>query len=187
MKNKNGQVRLGIQFFLASEAFFFVALIIAFLYYRNFSEGWVNSTQYLDATKTGIFTFLLLSSSLSITWAAKGIAQQKRTKTISGLVLTLVLGIVFMIGQGLEYAKLIQSEMTISQNIFGSAFFTLTGFHGLHVLVGLVILSIMLWLAFTGRLNKSTSSAFTATEWYWHFVDAVWIVVFFIVYLMPIL
>lgn len=175
-----------MQFFLASEALFFLALIIAFLYYRNFSSSWVDSTQYLDPSKTGLFTGLLLASSLCIAWAGKGMKQHNRKKIIGGLSLTILLGLIFLIGQGLEYARLIQSELTINQNIFGSAFFTLTGFHGFHVLLGVVVLSILLWLANSDRL-QDTSAAFTAAEWYWHFVDVVWIVVFSVVYLMPLL
>ena len=104
------------------------------------------------------------------------------------LILTILLGATFLGGQMLEYSHLFAQEVTIDKDIFGSAFFTLTGFHGFHVFVGLIILSILSVFAFKGMLPKNEdSSFFLAAEWYWHFVDVVWVFVFFIVYLMPVL
>ncbi|MDA8693016.1 cytochrome c oxidase subunit 3 [Saprospiraceae bacterium] len=181
------QTRLLMQFFLASEAMFFVVLIIAYVYYRNYSNTWVDSTEYLDVMKSGFYTALLLASSGTIAISAKGVHNKNRSRIILGLVLTIALGIIFLVGQGMEYAGLVSSDMTMSENIFGSAFFTLTGFHGLHVLIGVIAMSIILWLTYKGHINESQSSAFLGVEWYWHFVDVVWVIVFFVVYIIPLL
>jgi heme/copper-type cytochrome/quinol oxidase subunit 3 len=94
-----------------------------------------------------------------------------------------VLGLIFLLNQAYEYSGLLHHGITISSSLFGSTFFTLTGFHGLHVLGGLVVLTAMFVLGKTDRLSARQSDAFTAVGYYWHFVDLVWIVVFSIVYL----
>jgi heme/copper-type cytochrome/quinol oxidase subunit 3 len=99
------------------------------------------------------------------------------------LLVTVVLGAVFLIGQGWEYLRLIGENVTISRNLFGSTFFTLTGFHGLHVFSGLVALAILCGLAAAGWFAGPHSIALETVGWYWHFVDVVWIVIFSIIYL----
>jgi len=99
------------------------------------------------------------------------------------LLITIVLGATFLAGQGLEYAHLLTHDVTISRDLFGSTFFTLTGFHGFHVLVGLILLSTLLGLAFLGRKKEPSLGGIQAIAIYWHFVDAVWVVIFSIVYL----
>lgn len=99
------------------------------------------------------------------------------------LALTIFLGLFFLFGQGTEYLKLYKLNFTISKNVFGSAFFTLTGFHGLHVLIGLIVLSIVLMMQLSGRFRTIENTALSTASIYWHFVDAVWIVVFSVVYL----
>jgi heme/copper-type cytochrome/quinol oxidase subunit 3 len=100
------------------------------------------------------------------------------------LLATIVLGAVFLFGQGKEYLRLIDQHVTISRDVFSSAFFTLTGFHGFHVFVGLVVLLIMLGLAQAGDFRGGAHlDAVDTASWYWHFVDAVWVVIFSVVYL----
>ena len=94
-----------------------------------------------------------------------------------------MLGGVFLYGQGSEYARLIDQELTISRDVFGSSFFTLTGFHGFHVFLGLIAILIVLGLALAGDFKAPESPAVAAVGIYWHFVDAVWIVVFSVVYI----
>ncbi len=98
------------------------------------------------------------------------------------MVATVVLGLVFLIGQGKEYYHLYHENVTISRDVFGSAFFTLTGFHGLHVLVGLIVLSVITYMIFTGKFTALESSGLDSASIYWHFVDGVWVVVFSVVY-----
>jgi heme/copper-type cytochrome/quinol oxidase subunit 3 len=88
-----------------------------------------------------------------------------------------------MTGQGLEYARLLMNNITISRDLFGSTFFTLTGFHGLHVMIGLILLLLLFGLAVLGRKDEPTHTGMQSIAIYWHFVDAVWVVVFSVVYL----
>ncbi len=106
---------------------------------------------------------------------------------IAWLIATIIFGIIFIVGQGTEYSRLFQLNLTVSKNVFGSAFFTLTGFHGLHVLIGLLVLSIILILFISGRFRAIENSAFRSASIYWHFVDAVWVVVFSVVYIGSLL
>ena len=99
------------------------------------------------------------------------------------LGLTIVLGAVFLVGQLNEYWKLFQSGVDVGTNIFATTFFTLTGFHGLHVFIGLIALLIFLWLAWQGDFAAGQhGDAFQAAGYYWHFVDVVWVFVLFTVY-----
>ncbi len=177
-KNKN-MIRL----FVASEAFFFLALIIAYVYYSHPNGNLSDSAKYLDITKTAIFTFFLLSSSLTIAFAHRKLNDQNKKSVLIFLLGTIILGIVFLAGQGMEYARLINMDVSISKNVFGSAFFTLTGFHGLHVFIGLIVLSIMSFLIYKEKLKDDNKYVFGSAAVYWHFVDAVWVVVFSVVYI----
>ena len=114
-----------------------------------------------------------------------GLKSEKgnRKALLGWLIFTIILGSVFLIGQGTEYANLISMNVTISQNVFGSSFFTLTGFHGLHVLLGLITLSILTVMIFSGSYKNVESTTLKSATMYWHFVDAVWIVVFTVVYI----
>ncbi len=181
------QTKLLMKFFIASEAIFFISLIISYIYYRHLSDVISITDNHLDATSTGIFTVFLLASSGTIWWGRRGLHQGKPKTLALGLAITIVLGAIFLYGQGREYAHLIQDDITIDRNIFGSAFFTLTGFHALHVLTGLVILCIILGLTLAGDYQGTDSAGVASAEIYWHFVDAVWIIVFTVIYLIPLL
>jgi heme/copper-type cytochrome/quinol oxidase subunit 3 len=101
------------------------------------------------------------------------------------LAATILLGGVFLIGQGLEYWGLFTGGVRVGSNLFSTAFFTLTGFHGLHVCVGLIALLVVLGLTQAGNTGRRPSPALKAVGLYWHFVDLVWVVVFSVVYLLP--
>jgi heme/copper-type cytochrome/quinol oxidase subunit 3 len=119
--------------------------------------------------------------------AGARINLNKKRAMIVWLFVTILFGAIFLIGQMSEYAKLISSDVTVSKNVFGSAFFTLTGFHGFHVLIGLIILSIVLGLIYSGKFKSIESTAFKSATIYWHFVDAVWVAVFSVVYIGAII
>ncbi len=182
--NKNKTM---ILFFLGSEAFFFLALIISYVYYSHPGGDLSSTARYLDFKRTTLFTFFLLASSLTIWLAGRNIENGKKKSRLVWLGLTILLGSVFLFGQGSEYARLIHTDVTISQNVFGSAFFTLTGFHGLHVIMGLIVLTILGVMAFSGRFKSVEATVFESASLYWHFVDAVWIVVFSVVYIGAII
>jgi heme/copper-type cytochrome/quinol oxidase subunit 3 len=178
--NKN---KLLMYFFVGSEAFFFLSLIISFVYYRYTGRVFSDSFSHLDVKTTALFTIALLSSSLTIFLADKSLDRQNRKGINLWLILTVVLGLIFLVGQGSEYSKLYNLNFTIGTNVLGSAFFTLTGFHGLHVLIGLIILSIVLIMTLSGRFVNIEQTALRSASIYWHFVDIVWIAVFTVVYL----
>lgn len=181
------QYDLLIKFFVASESFFFLAMIISYMYYRGIDEVIATGSAALDATKTGSYTALLVLSSGTLWWGHRQLKRQKPKLLAVGLASTIILGVVFLYGQGTEYAHLLREDITIDRNIFGSAFFTLTGFHALHVAAGLIILSIVLALTLLGDFTGPRSDAVASIELYWHFVDVVWLIVFFVVYILPLL
>ena len=182
MPDKN---KLGVLCFIGSEGFFFAVLIIAYVYYRAGGDGGPDAASSLDLLTAGIYTALLLASSLTLWRAEKSVEQQRRGRTLLWLLATVLLGGAFLFGQGREYLHLIEQNITVSRNLFGSTFFTLTGVHGLHVLSGLVALLIMLGLALAGDFKGPRAPGLEAVGWYWHFVDAVWIVIFSLVYVWP--
>lgn len=181
------RVRLGTLLFLASEAVFFALLIIAYVFYRS-EWATVGSpfVQALDVTLAGIFTVCLLLSSVTVWLSERSLSRGNQRMMRVWLLATVVLGAVFLAGQGLEYNRLFSDRITLSTGLFGTTFFTLTGFHGLHVLIGLVMLGIILLLALRGAFRGPHSSALTAVSLYWHFVDLVWIVVFSVIYLWSV-
>lgn len=128
-------------------------------------------------------TFLLLSSAVTVTWAQWGLDKNNRMQLNLGLVSTLLLGIIFLSIQAYEYHKAYSEfNLTLASGIYGTTFFMLTGFHGLHVTVGLIMLTIILIRCFKGHFNKKHHFAFEAVSWYWHFVDVIWLFLFVFVY-----
>jgi len=176
------KTRLAILLFIASEAVFFACLIAAYVRYASASPLGPNAHSVLDPMKTGFYTACLLSSSITIYFAER--AQRLRQAGVSRwLAATMFLGAVFLYGEMQEYRKLLHENVTVSRNLFGSTYYTLTGFHALHVTVGLVLLGTMLVISMKGRMQEPQRSALTCISYYWHFVDAVWVAVFSVVYL----
>jgi heme/copper-type cytochrome/quinol oxidase subunit 3 len=172
------QARLGMALFLLSEAVFFFMLIAAFVYFRGATLPIAAANLKLGTT--AVYTAALVASSFTMWRAASGGA------TRAWLVATIVLGSIFLLGQSSEYLRLFQRNITISQNLFGATFFTLTGFHGLHVLVGIVLLAALAALSAAG-FESAHRIAVETVSLYWYFVDAVWIAIFSVVYLWSLL
>jgi cytochrome c oxidase subunit 1/cytochrome c oxidase subunit I+III len=175
---------VGMWAFIASEAGFFVILIVTYVLFNPTPKA---AATYLDIQKTAIFSACLFASSFTIHKCEKGLANGNRSSFRGWLAATILLGGVFMAGQGSEYLGLFDRGLTINTSLFASTFFTLTGFHGLHVTLGLVALAILLFLALKGDFRGKSSSALKAAGLYWHFVDVVWIAVFSVVYLRNLL
>ncbi|SFC40220.1 cytochrome c oxidase subunit 3 [Marinospirillum celere] len=130
-----------------------------------------------------INTLLLVASSITLTFAHHALKHQDRKKLINWLVATLVLGGVFLVIQGIEYVHAwTELGLTLQAGIYGATFFLLTGFHGVHVTIGLIILAVMLVRVLKGHFTPDQHFAFEASAWYWHFVDVVWIGLFLFVY-----
>ncbi|HTU43044.1 MAG TPA: cytochrome c oxidase subunit I [Candidatus Aquilonibacter sp.] len=178
--------KLGVGLFIFSEFGFFGALIGTYIYFYLFPSAGPSAAKSLDVARTFGFSICLFLSSATFHMAARSFKIRDDRKVKIWLGLTLLLGAAFIFGQIWEYTELLTSGVTLSSNLFGSTFFTLTGFHGLHVLMGLVVLAILLGLALGGRLDDIKPSGFEAAGMYWHFVDAVWVVIFSIVYLWPL-
>ena len=170
--------------FIASETGFFGVLILAFLYY-NASPHAGPTAKDLNLLKTGFFSICLFASSFTLWRSEKGLHAKNRGAMLLWLSLTILLGGIFMVGQGMEYWDLFKSGVTVSTNLFATTFFTLTGFHGLHVCIGLVALLIMLGLALAGDFKDGRSTVLEAVGYYWHFVDIVWVLVLSVVYILP--
>jgi cytochrome c oxidase subunit 3 len=130
-------------------------------------------------------TLLLLSSGVTCTWAHHGLLAKKRDQLIKGLLATVGLGFLFVACQAIEYHEAYtEMGLTLGSGVYGSTFFMLTGFHGLHVCIGAIILSVVLFRSWKGHFSPENHFAFEAAAWYWHFVDVVWLGLFIFVYLL---
>ncbi len=183
--------KVGMLLFLVTEVVFFAMLILAFIYYRNSPANTGGPTPYnaLDVGRTAIFTASLLSSSLTIWLSVSAFKKGHERRGSFWLAATIVLGAVFLYGQGSEYLTLFgEQNVATGSDVFTSSFFALTGFHGAHVTGGLVLLCIALFLALRGAFaGGSRVVAIETISYFWHFVDAVWVVIFPTVYLWALL
>jgi len=181
----NGKIAMWL--FLASEVMFFTGLIGAYIVLRfgQPAGNWPQPHITLNVPLTAINTFLLICSSVTLVWGLQSIQAGDRTKGNLGLLLTTVLGATFVGVQAYEYYELwIHRGLTAQTNIFGSCFYVMTGFHGLHVMAGVVALTVLTYKGFAGRFSPTYYAPVELTGLYWHFVDLVWILLFAIVYLM---
>jgi heme/copper-type cytochrome/quinol oxidase subunit 3 len=177
--------KVGILAFILSEAGFFGILILSYLYFYVRPQSGPGPGQ-LELGRTLIFSVCLFASSFTFWRSEVALRKQKRGLMLAWLALTIALGGMFLVGQGTEYWKLFQSGVDVSTNLFATSFFTLTGFHGLHVLLGLIALLIFFWVAWKGDFSSGHSSAFESAGYYWHFVDVVWVFVLLTVYVLPL-
>ena len=130
-------------------------------------------------------TLLLLCSGVTVTWAHHGLLAKNRDQLIKGLIATVGLGFLFVACQAFEYYEAYhEMGLTLGTGVYGSTFFMLTGFHGLHVTIGAIILSVVLFRSWKGHFTPENHFAFEGAAWYWHFVDVVWLGLFVFVYLM---
>jgi cytochrome c oxidase subunit 3 len=177
-----GTARWGMIAFLLSEVSFFCTLIATYIAYLG------EDREARQALSVGLVigtTACLLSSSVTIHFAEVALHRGK-SALFSGLwALTILLGAVFLAGTAYEWRELIvEHGLTISSNLFGSTFYTLVGFHGLHVSMGLIALAVVFLLALRGEVSAHNATGIVLVSWYWHFVDVVWVVVFLIVYVI---
>jgi heme/copper-type cytochrome/quinol oxidase subunit 3 len=179
--------KLGMILFICSESIFFGLLILAYGYFNSASVSGPTAASSLDPAVTGFVSLFLWASSFTIWRAGKNLEQGNHSRLAAWLLATIVFGVLFLTGQGIEWSHLISQGATISQNLFGTTFFTLTGFHGLHVLIGLVMLATLFGLTWAGHFKGTQSAGVTVVSLYWHFVDVVWVVIFSVVYLTLVL
>jgi cytochrome c oxidase subunit 3 len=168
---------------IIAESAIFTIFVVAYLFYVGKSLSGPTPREVLE---TPIFyTICLLSSSLTIHFAGKFLERGRRGAFLTLWLLTIVLGGLFMFGTGREWHRLIYERgLTISTNLFGTTYYSLVGLHGFHVTVGLIMLCIVAIFAFAGRVDVDQSRRVDVLSLYWHFVDAVWVVVFTVVYIL---
>lgn len=174
---------LGILIFISSEIIFFGSLIITYITYRTAGPGGPTASTALNVPLTAVFTVFLWSSSYTMHRATSRLSQNDAAGVRKWLLITIILGTIFIFGQGYEYVHLYLDNVTVSRNIWASTFFVLTGFHGLHVIVGLISMSIIASVIRSGEDHPWGAAGVEAISYYWHFVDAVWVVIFPVVYL----
>lgn len=169
--------------FLASDAVFFAFLITSFVFYHGSSKGGPNPWRQLDPLTTGMYSIALWGSSGTMWLSERAIRRNKLKQVRRWLEATLVLGALFLVGQGLEFNGLFEKSIYPRTDLFATTFFTTTGFHGVHVLIGLVMLLILRGLLSGGFGTRDYQlEGYEAASYYWHFVDIVWIAIFFIFY-----
>lgn len=179
-----GDSKMAMWVFLGNEVLFFTGLIASFLLLRSKSELGVDHALVDSIPLVSINTFILLTSSLTVVLAHDAAVNNKQGRLITMLVLTIILGTTFVSLQGVEYSKLYSEGLTWTSSGYGTAFFTLTGTHGLHVIIGIIWCIIVLIGALTGNFKGGRYGGVEIFGLYWHFVDVVWILLFTLVYLM---
>ncbi len=174
--------KFGIWLFLASEVMFFMALIGMYLAYRG-QASWTEFHAALNIPLTAINTFILLTSSLMVVLAVSAAQQGHKRNLTVWMLATVVLGTIFVSVQAFEFANLGAEGHTLSANLAGNVFFVLTGFHGLHVIIGVLWGVFVLLRGARGGFSQSNYMGVELFGLYWHFVDVVWILLFTIIYL----
>ncbi|MDG1922397.1 MAG: cytochrome c oxidase subunit 3 [Glaciecola sp.] len=206
--------RQGMAWFIFSEVMFFAAFFGALFYARTIAIPWLGGASNnamtnevlwpgfeavwpllqtpggTESTQMGWFglplinTLLLLTSSVTCHYAHVGLEQDKRKQLSWMLGLTIILGCIFLALQVEEYIHAYEIGLTLDSGMYGNTFFMLTGFHGMHVTLGTVILIVLWFRIQKGHFTPDNHFAFQAGSWYWHFVDVVWVMLFFFVYIL---
>jgi heme/copper-type cytochrome/quinol oxidase subunit 3 len=178
--------KLAMWLFLGSECLLFGGLISTYLLYKNrIAEGAIGPENVFDIPFTSASSFVLLMSSLTMVLALSAIQRGDERLNRVWLLTTAALGAIFIGGQIYEFTAFYREGLGYTTNIFGSAFYTLTGFHGVHVSVGIVMLMSLFVRSLRGHLHQAQAETVEIVGLYWHFVDVVWILIFTIVYLIP--
>jgi cytochrome c oxidase subunit III len=178
-------IEWGMISFLVSEAAFFATLVVAYVTFLGKDKVGPTPSQAFSLFLVVCTTIVLLSSSVTIHLAARRLRSDDQVGFRSLLATTITLGMIFLLGTAYEWHDLItKHQLTISRNLFGTTYYTLVGFHGLHVTAGVVVMLIMLGLALGHQVTARNQLGVEMVSWYWHFVDGVWLVVFTVVYLV---
>jgi heme/copper-type cytochrome/quinol oxidase subunit 3 len=177
--------KLAMWAFLGSECLLFGALISSYLLYRNRGPG-VHPHDVYDIPYTSVSSFVLLMSSLTMVLALSALQRRDERQCRVWLTATALLGMTFIGGQVYEFTTFVAHDgISLTSNPASSAFFVLTGFHGTHVTLGIIMLLSLVGFSLAGRLGPENSLQVELVGLYWHFVDIVWVVIFTVVYLMP--
>lgn len=179
-------LRYGMALFIASEVMFFVAFFWAFFNASLFPTaalGFVWPPATIEAIPAFdlpfLMTMILLLSGCTVTWAHHAILEDKKNESVLALLITVLLGVLFLCFQAYEYSH---AAFGFKDSVYSSAFYMATGFHGFHVLVGTIFLIVCWRRAVAGHFTSKSHFGFEAAAWYWHFVDVVWLFLFVAVY-----
>jgi cytochrome c oxidase subunit 3 len=176
---------LGMVLFIASEVMFFGGLFGAYFTIRSSAPEWPPAgTPELDPIYAGVLTALLVTSSFTMQFAVWAVRKDNTKALVRWLIITLILGAAFLAGQANEYRELIHEGLTLRSGVFGSTFYTLTGFHGAHVTGGAILILLVLLRARGGQFTSTRHDSVEMASYYWHFVDVVWIGLFSAVYIL---
>ena len=176
--------KIGFWTFIGSECLLFASLISTYLVYKGKSIAGPYPEDILNIPLTSVSTFVLLMSSLSMVLALDAVRRGNRGRSLLWLGGVIVLGSGFLGFQAYEFTHFVHEGLTIQQNVFGSSFFVLTGFHGAHVTVGVIWMTTLFLMALRNKLPAGDALKVEIAGLYWHFVDVVWIVIFTLVYLI---
>jgi len=175
--------RVGMLCLILAESAIFIIFVIAYIFYIGKSLSGPTPAEVLKLPIIG--SICLLSSSLTVHFAVSALEKGAVRFSTFWLAATVLLGAIFLVGTGTEWYELIYKDgLTIRTNLFGTTFYSLVGLHASHVVVGLLMLSLALGFGVTGKLNQSHAHRLDMLSYYWHFVDAVWIIVFTVVYVL---
>jgi heme/copper-type cytochrome/quinol oxidase subunit 3 len=177
--------KLAMWLFLSSECLLFGALITTYVLYRGASIEGPYPADVFDIGYTSVSSFVLLASSLTMVLALAAAQKRDFTRMRLWLLATAMLGMTFVGGQVYEFTTFYNEGLSLTKNLFGTTFFVLTGFHGAHVTVGILMLLSLAGLSFADRLPADPAFPVEMVGLYWHFVDIVWIIIFTVVYLIP--
>ena len=177
--------KLGMWVFLSTEILFFGTLITTFMIFKGRDFPGIKLTDVYDIPFTSVSSFVLLMSSLTVVLAITALRRNDIRRSRIWLLSTAILGAIFVGGQVYEFTVFYREGLGYTTNLFGTSFFTLTGFHGVHVSVGIIMLMSMYIQSMRGKLTSENEEKLEIIGLYWHFVDVVWIVIFTIVYLFP--
>ncbi len=174
---------VGMTCLIVAEAAIFIIFVVAYIYYLGKS---LSGPTPHDVLKLPVFTTVcLLSSSLTVHFAVSALSAGKRGMCSVWLASTVSLGTIFLAGTALEWRELIYRDgLTIRTNLFGTTFYSLVGLHATHVIAGLLMLTLALLFCLRGQVTSKHAERLEVLSLYWHFVDAVWVVVFTVVYVL---
>jgi heme/copper-type cytochrome/quinol oxidase subunit 3 len=175
--------KFAVWLFLVSEIMFFTGLIVAYLNLRTSTPGWPVAAELLSVPLVALNTFILITSSATMVFAYDAAERGNLRRAAWLLTATALLGTVFVSIQAFEWSVLMSEGVTATSNLFGGTFYTLTGFHGTHVLIGVIWVLLVALKTFRGGYNQNHLGIELAGL-YWHFVDVVWIFLFTIIYLI---
>jgi cytochrome c oxidase subunit 3 len=178
---RTSPLAVGVVVWLASELMFFAGLFAAYYTLRASDAEWPPPGVELDVPRAALSTVVLLSSSVTMHFAVQAADSSRRRRALRWLLATFLLGAAFLVNLGLEWAG---NDFTISTNAYGSIYYLLTGFHGLHLLGGLVLMAVAAGVVSGTDSKVPLGSTFTVSAYYWHFVDAVWIGVFLTIFVV---